>query len=42
MTAMTGPARTFRQTGTVAEAAAFLGDGRTGARVAAIPTRRTS
>ena len=37
-----GAARTFRQIGTVAEAAAFFRDGRARARAATIPTRRTS
>ncbi len=39
-----GAARTFRQIGTVAEAAAFFHDGRARvlARTAATPTRRTS
>jgi len=37
-----GAARTFRQIGTVAEAAVFFRDGRARARAATIPTRRTS
>jgi hypothetical protein len=37
-----GAARTFRQIGTVAEAAAFFRDGRARTRAAATPIRRTS